>query len=573
MGPFIGFMVGFFDSISNIIYVSLFNRAFVVLFNFCFFIEYKPTEEPYMWFLVYVGIVILQILIGKYSFSLFTVMGIIVLAIPLIFILGTTNLQNYHDNVVVPERNARHALFPLGSKGFLQLLPISGLLYFGIDMLCLVCEDTKNAAVVVPRVLMTVYVVIFSLAVALIFAVASQYPGVTYAPYNPLPMTFGFMHMFDTVFQTASITVLPSEIMEVYALTYAFGRQMCALSRSSLLPPMFSWTTSSNVPYMSLILGSTLGMLNLVVLYYIDKEKFALRTSLMYYVAQLCSITVYVISMLSFLVFRYKYSVLERHFHIRWAGVPVALLGIGIFGIVWIMLAAFVDADHYFIVKAYAVLFAMGTTFYFLYARSRQSFSQEEQSILFAVYVIKANSRHRTVWRWLEKKWNRHVLRNVSHASSALRSSIRKSNQKTKSKVTPAENTSDANAVKVFSDSKSKGSSDEIARGSLMSFDASRTSEIELHQQKAEGGVPVMVAPLSQIPGSPPDTQSPPGGGSGGYLPVTKEEDELDQMMEQNLRLKATSSKNDVKTMEQALMGAEFGDENRSHSRGSNYAV
>lgn len=146
MGPYIGFMVGFFDSISNIIYVALFNRAFVILFNFCFHIDYRYDDQPLMWFIVYVGIVVLQVLLGKFSFNFFTLMGIIVLAIPVVFVLGTTHLQNFHENVVVPQRLVKHELFPLGSKGFLRLLPISGLLYFGIDMLCLIAEDTKNVS-------------------------------------------------------------------------------------------------------------------------------------------------------------------------------------------------------------------------------------------------------------------------------------------------------------------------------------------------------------------------------------------------------------------------------------------
>lgn len=236
--------------------------------------------------------------------------------------------------------------------------------------------------------MMVVYFITFALAIALIFSVPSQYPGILGAPYNPLPMTFGFMDMFKTGFMKASITVLPSEIMEVYALTYAFGRQMCALSRSSLLPPMFSWTTSHNVPYMSLILGSVVGMLGLVVLLYADEKEFILRINLMYYVAQLCSITVYVVSMLSYLVFRFKYSVLERHFDVGWLGVPMAVLGIAIFAILFIMLSFF-ELDGYFLIKSYTILFAFGTVYYFGYARAHQSFSQEEQSILFAVYVIK----------------------------------------------------------------------------------------------------------------------------------------------------------------------------------------
>lgn len=235
---------------------------------------------------------------------------------------------------------------------------------------------------------MAVFVTLFALAIALLFAVSSQYPGVIFTPYNILPLTFGFTTLFKTDYQHGTISVLPSIIMEVYALSYAFGRQMCALSRSSLLPSMFSWTSYGNVPYVSLIVGSVLGMLNLVVLNYLDPDQFELRIGLMYSVAQLCSITVYIISMLSFIVFRFKYSILKRPFNVSRPGVPLAVLGILIFMILGIALA-FYENDNHFTLKAYAILTSFGVVYYFAYARYRQSFSQEEQSILFAVYVIK----------------------------------------------------------------------------------------------------------------------------------------------------------------------------------------
>ena len=241
--------------------------------------------------------------------------------------------------------------------------------------------------------MLAILVTLFVLAIALLFSVSSQYPGVLVSAYNVLPLTYGFAALFKTDYYKATISVLPSIIMEVYTLSYAFGRQMCALSRSSLLPPMFAWTTNDNVPYIALIVGSILGLLNLIVLDYSDPDQFAVRFGLMYSVAQLCSITVYVISMLSFIVFRLKYSVLQRPFNVGTVGIPLAVAGILVFLVVGIALAFF-QLDHRFTLKAFAILTGFGIVYYFGYARTRQSFSQEEQSILFAVYVIKGKVLH-----------------------------------------------------------------------------------------------------------------------------------------------------------------------------------
>ena len=135
-------MVGFFDSISNIIYVSEFVRTFGILTAFAFHIHYPADHEPAIWFVVYVCIILAHVGFGKYSFLFMSIMGVIVLAFPIIFMLGTTDLQDFHENVTVPLRLVEP--FPLGTRKFFVLLPLPELFYFGIDMLALVCEDTKD---------------------------------------------------------------------------------------------------------------------------------------------------------------------------------------------------------------------------------------------------------------------------------------------------------------------------------------------------------------------------------------------------------------------------------------------
>ena len=147
MGPFLGFMVGFFDSLANIIYVSLFIRVFVMIFAFCFHLSYEPKNSPLLWLLTYVGLVCVHIGLGKFNFWAIAVMGLVVLAVPIIFIAGTAHNQNYDVWVVQQQDFWQHVWMPNGARGFVKLLPVSALFYFGIDMMCLVCEDTKNVSV------------------------------------------------------------------------------------------------------------------------------------------------------------------------------------------------------------------------------------------------------------------------------------------------------------------------------------------------------------------------------------------------------------------------------------------
>lgn len=48
-----------------------------------------------------------------------------------------------------------------------------------------------------------------------------------------------------------------------------------------------------------------------------------------------------------------------------------------------------------------------------------------------------ANSKHRTIYRWLERKYQRYVQNNVSTTALAIRTSLRKSTSRTRTKITP----------------------------------------------------------------------------------------------------------------------------------------
>jgi len=121
------------------------------------------------------------------------------------------------------------------------------------------------------------------------------------------------------------------------------------------------------------------------------------------------SFSVYIVSMISFIVFRYKYILLERHF-VNKLGITSAVIGIIIFLFTFIAVGFFQNDFHHSITM-YVCFVAIVSIYYFAYARYVQCFSPEEQSILFAVYVIKSNSRKKTIWSWVGRKVHRTVDR------------------------------------------------------------------------------------------------------------------------------------------------------------------
>lgn len=236
---------------------------------------------------------------------------------------------------------------------------------------------------------MAVMTTLFVLAIVLLFCVASQPPGILAAGHIFLPLNIGFATLFHTTFEKATITILPAYFIINYSIMYVYGRQMCALARSSLLPKVFSWTSSiGNVPYMAIGLGNLVGMIVVLWQWFGTNTKadFDETGKNLFYTAQMCSVTVYVISMISFIVFRYKYSTLRRNF-VNYLGIPSAVVGIALYVFIWI--ASGFYQFNYFPIKCFSALFGLASVYYWAYARQNQRFSPEEESILLTVYVIK----------------------------------------------------------------------------------------------------------------------------------------------------------------------------------------
>lgn len=141
MGPYLGFVIGCFDAITNIFY------SLTVLQYLCTsIVEFTgdaipPHSEPIQWLILYVFCLTTLIGLGRWSFPFISLQGIIVLCICIAFVFSTADRQNFHKYVVEKEGGV---LFAGRFVNFMQCLPIANWLYLGIDMLCLVCDDTEN---------------------------------------------------------------------------------------------------------------------------------------------------------------------------------------------------------------------------------------------------------------------------------------------------------------------------------------------------------------------------------------------------------------------------------------------
>lgn len=206
---------------------------------------------------------------------------------------------------------------------------------------------------------------------------------------HSLPLNSGFTNAFNISDQMATLLSYPGLYISNAIFIYGYGKQLCALGKSHLFPPILGRTlTDSNIPYVALVVGSLIGYTVLIVLtqeygYNYDSD----LTNELFNVALLGSYFTFEILLISFIIFRYKYNNLKRSFN-NPLGIISAVYGMIGFGFLSSSLIGF-STYQYKPIIYFVVFIGICSLYYFLYGRHHQIFNEEEQSVMFLVYLLK----------------------------------------------------------------------------------------------------------------------------------------------------------------------------------------
>lgn len=143
MGPYVGFVIGCFDAVSNTFY-SLLLVQYVCMSIVDTVGDAIPAHsEPFQWLLMYLVCLCIMIGLGRWSFTFITCLGVILALTCLIYVFCTAGQMNFHKYVLTKDLNL---LFNGHMSQFMYCLPISNWLFLGPDLVCLVCDDTENVS-------------------------------------------------------------------------------------------------------------------------------------------------------------------------------------------------------------------------------------------------------------------------------------------------------------------------------------------------------------------------------------------------------------------------------------------
>jgi ethanolamine permease len=389
LGDLAGYLIGTTETFQYILYVA-FNivamGSYVTTMT-----GYDAAYEPLYWVVIYSVIIVVLTFHKTLYWHSMTVLGAYICVMILLYCTMTREGADFADY----SRDSAATDVPLGDRvlRFFQYLP-HGSWFFGLaaKIMPLACVETVNPTVNVPRAIYYSYALAIVSAFCIVFSAASIRPGVAVLRTSSAPLTFGFSQMFRIPFERAIAFTLVAKFATCLCFSFAYSTQIAALSRSG-----FMWRAqhSQYIPeryseFVSILTGCLIGYAMMIIIWYWDKDyKVYLQNGYL-----LLGYSINVVLFVTYISFRYKFRSLVKQYESP-VGIPGAVYGSVVFAIVFVSVGALQQADRYTYFVLLVVFMVLWTVPYYAYYRHHVVYSEEEGTILFIAYVIRANVARR----------------------------------------------------------------------------------------------------------------------------------------------------------------------------------
>jgi ethanolamine permease len=392
VGPYCGFLVGCFETIGGMIFTMV---GVIILGHYITYtVKGDVKYEPIYWLVLYMLIIINEFSGRKYYFKMLNLVAIAFLCLFVFYII----VSSRHIDVgqYLPT-NSINDSFRGGMDDFFHVMPFSAFFYFGMEMIPLVSDEVKNPRRETPKAIVGTLFFITSFAFLFMFLVFCQYPSYPYnnfgfAVQHLWSLNSAFRNEFQITDRAATAISYLTLFYTVSIFTFGFSKQMKAMGKSKLLPAFLGKTfENTNIPYNALLVGCIISYI--VLLFFLFSNQSNIFTSSVIsnlYVGTLIgTFSSHFLTFISYIIFKRKYPNLERCFH-NPLGIYSAAYGLIVMSIFLIVLIGFIT-DQFYPIQIYAAFVLLVSLYYYFFARDRQIFSDEEQKILFIVYLMKGN--------------------------------------------------------------------------------------------------------------------------------------------------------------------------------------
>lgn len=221
------------------------------------------------------------------------------------------------------------------------------------------------------------------------FVVCSQSPGTIGNINTLLPMNTGYSKMFDIPEFVTYALAIPGTFATAFGFFFFSARQLSAMGKSGLFPTWIGKSTKKeNTPYAALMVCCVVGMaINFIGLSDVVMDNFLEDLFLL---CLLGSYVVYICTFVAFIIYKYKFSSLEKSFTNPF-GVWSAYFGIAVFVIDALSVVAF-QGGNYRVIVIFVAYLSLCFTYYYCYSSKTMFYSEEEQTAMFNAYVIRGKN-------------------------------------------------------------------------------------------------------------------------------------------------------------------------------------
>jgi amino acid transporter len=388
VGPYIGFLVGCFECLGNMIYSMI---GMIPLGSYItYMIGGNKRWEPLYWLAIYVVMLLNEFSGRRRYFDLMRVVAFLLVMTLVFYII--ISIPNSNSKKYLPE-DSIDLMFQGGATEFLTAFPFSSFFFFGMEIIPLISDEVKDTRKHTPAAIVSTIFFVSIFSSLLLFFVYSQYPSYPrgdqkFSQNHLLALNTGFVNGFGVSNRVATLFSYPALVISNCICIYGFAKQTKALSDSRLFPSVLGKTFSgTKIPYNSLLLGCTLSYLILLIaLAYDQVDVYSPIIFNTYCFGLLGTYFAYIILFISYMIFKRKYSTLPR-VYVNRLGLGSAIYGI-ILLIVQFMIVCF-SSSSFTSLQIFILFVFFLSLYYYFYARYRQTFSEEEQKILFVVYLLK----------------------------------------------------------------------------------------------------------------------------------------------------------------------------------------
>ena len=187
--------------------------------------------------------------------------------------------------------------------------------------------------------------------------------------------------MFKISSSAATLFTIPATYATAYGFIYAYGKLLVAMANSKLFPNWLRLRTNTGAPYVALILGSLLGYVLCVVVYFVP-----FIGAQLFNICILSGFIAYMAQCVGYIYLSTRFSNLPRAYRS-----PLGLFGAIYSFIIWTLGAISIigfQNDYQFAFIVIICIITLLSIYYYNYAKRRQTFSEEEKKILFVAHVV-----------------------------------------------------------------------------------------------------------------------------------------------------------------------------------------